>query len=61
MGRIVFINSCSNPDGNTAKTAAPEQWMLEACNSSFGRFSRVCGCSYKGMVTGVAKAQEAKF
>lgn len=37
--------------------AAPEQWMLEACDFTMSRFAGLYGFSYKGMVT---NAKEVK-
>lgn len=47
--------------------AAPEKWMLEACEYTLFRFASICGFHYKGMVTSMAnipvrlqKAAEAR-
>lgn len=41
--------------------AAPEKWMLEACEYTMIRFAGICGFDYKGMVTSVAEAKKAKM
>lgn len=38
--------------------AAPEKWMLEACEYTMKRFAGICGFNYKGMVTSVAEAKK---
>ncbi|MBQ6645669.1 MAG: NAD(P)H-dependent oxidoreductase [Clostridia bacterium] len=37
--------------------AAPEKWMLEACEYTLSRFAGICGFSYNGMVTNAAEAK----
>lgn len=37
--------------------AAPEKWMLDACEYTLSRFAGICGFDYKGMVTSVAEAK----
>ena len=39
--------------------AAPEKWMLEACEYTMSRFAMVVGFDYKGMVTSVSEARNA--
>ena len=41
--------------------AAPEKWMLEACEYTMKRFASICGFDYKGMATSVADAKKLKF
>ena len=41
--------------------AAPEKWMLEACEYTLKRFAGLMGFEYKGMITGVDGAEEARF
>lgn len=41
--------------------AAPEKWMLEACEYTLSRFAGICGFSYKGMVTNIAQAKSVKI
>ena len=38
--------------------AAPEKWMLEACEYTLSRFAEVCGFDYKGMVTSTSEAKK---
>ena len=40
--------------------AAPEQWMLDACDYTLGRFAGLMGFDYRGMVTSVAEARKAR-
>ena len=66
MADILFINSSPNPNGNTARLAimqgaAPERWMLEACEYTMSRFSKICGFEYKGMITNTAEAKEKNW
>ena len=37
--------------------AAPEKWMLEACEYTLSRFAGICGFDYKGMVTNSSEAR----
>ena len=41
--------------------AAPEKWMLEACDYTMGRFAGINGFDYKGMVTSVREAKNIKL
>ena len=41
--------------------AAPERWMLEACEYTMSRFSKICGFEYKGMITNTAEAKEKNW
>ena len=41
--------------------AAPEKWMLEACEYTMKRFAGICGFDYKGMVTSVTEAEKVKL
>lgn len=36
--------------------AAPEKWMLEACDYTMNRFAKLYGMTYGGMVTNMAEA-----
>lgn len=38
--------------------AAPEKWMLEACEYTLKRFAAICGFDYMGMVTSVNEARK---
>ena len=38
--------------------AAPEKWMLDACEYTMSRFAGICGFDYKGMVTSVSEARK---
>ena len=38
--------------------AAPEKWMLEACEYTLSRFAGICGFDYKGMVTNRQEAEK---
>ena len=38
--------------------AAPEKWMLEACEYTLARFAGLCGFTYRGMVTNLAEARK---
>lgn len=38
--------------------AAPEKWMLEACEYTLSRFAKICGFDYKGMVTSISEARK---
>ena len=40
--------------------AAPEKWMLDACEYTMSRFAGICGFNYKGMVTSVSEARAKK-
>ena len=40
--------------------AAPEKWMLEACEYTMSRFALVVGFNYKGMATSVSEARKMK-
>lgn len=40
--------------------AAPEKWMLEACEYTMSRFAMVVGFNYKGMATSVSEARKMK-
>jgi multimeric flavodoxin WrbA len=40
--------------------AAPEKWMLDACEYTLSRFAGICGFDYKGMVTSVSEAKKMK-
>lgn len=40
--------------------AAPEKWMLEACEYTLSRFANICGFAYKGMVTNIAEARNTE-
>ena len=37
--------------------AAPEKWMLEACEYTLKRFASICGFDYKGMATNTTEAR----
>lgn len=37
--------------------AAPEKWMLEACDYTMSRFAGLCGFAYKGMITNINEAK----
>ena len=37
--------------------AAPEKWMLEACEYTLKRFASICGFDYKGMATNINEAR----
>ena len=41
--------------------AAPEKWMLEACEYTMKRFAALMGFNYRGMLTSVSDAKKAKF
>ena len=41
--------------------AAPEKWMLEACEYTMKRFAGLMGFNYKGMLTSVSDAKKAQF
>lgn len=41
--------------------AAPEKWMLEACDYTMSRFAGICGFRYKGMVSSVSQARAMKI
>ena len=41
--------------------AAPEKWMLEACEYTMKRFASLMGFNYKGMLTSAAEAKKARF
>ena len=41
--------------------AAPEKWMLEACEYTLKRFAGLMGFNYKGMLTSTAEAKKARF
>lgn len=38
--------------------AAPEKWMLEACNYTMSRFAGLCGFTYKGMITSLSETAQ---
>ncbi len=38
--------------------AAPEKWMLEACEYTMSRFAKMYGFSYKGMITNASEAEK---
>lgn len=40
--------------------AAPEKWMLDACEYTLSRFAGICGFDYKGMVTSLSEARSMK-
>ena len=40
--------------------AAPEKWMLDACEYTMSRFAEICGFRYKGMVTSLSDARSKK-
>jgi len=40
--------------------AAPEKWMLEACEYTLSRFAMVVGFNYKGMATNAAQARKMR-
>lgn len=41
--------------------AAPEKWMLEACNYTMTRFAGLCGFEYKGLISSLAEANQKKL
>lgn len=41
--------------------AAPEKWMLDACEYTLSRFAGICGFQYKGMVTNLSEAKKIKM
>ena len=41
--------------------AAPEKWMLEACNYTMTRFAGLCGFEYKGLISSLAEANQKKW
>lgn len=41
--------------------AAPEKWMLEACEYTMKRFAGICGFDYKGMATSVEEAHAMRL
>lgn len=41
--------------------AAPEKWMLEACDYTMSRFAGLCGFTYKGLISSTAEAAEIKI
>ena len=38
--------------------AAPEKWMLDACEYTLSRFAGICGFDYKGMATSISEARK---
>ena len=40
--------------------AAPEKWMLDACEYTMSHFAGICGFDYKGMVTSLSEARSMK-
>ena len=38
--------------------AAPEKWMLDACEYTLKRFASICGFDYKGMLTNASEARK---
>ena len=41
--------------------AAPEKWMLEACEYTMSRYAQICGFNYKGMITSISEAKNKRI
>ena len=41
--------------------AAPEKWMLEACEYTMKRFAGICGFEYKGMIANMEEAHALRL
>ena len=41
--------------------AAPEKWMLEACEYTMSRYAQICGFNYKGMITSISVAKNKRI